>query len=112
MCIKTLARKPPTDWELRAFLELRIQQESSDLIKSSEPKSTILEGDLVAFRSLAGLPDSVEIISAGEIRSDSCLEGFNVWYEYPFKIGFKWPFPHLSRSFMSLFSLSHGQLMP
>lgn len=37
---------------------------------------------------------------------------FFVLYEYPFRIGFTWPFSSLSRAFMQTFNLSSGQLMP
>ena len=54
---------------------------------SAEPKSTI-QGPEELFQSLAGIPPSVHLLSAGETRPKACPEGFFVIYEYPFKIGF------------------------
>ena len=67
---------------------------------------------LAAFRTLSHLPNYVSLLSLGEIRPDACPEGFFVLYEYPFKIGFKWPFSLLSRAFMAYFEIAPGQLMP
>ena len=92
---KSVARKRQRNWDLESFSSLRLQLEGSGLIMSGEPKST-LQGQeaLAAFKTLAQLPDYVSLLSQGEIRPDTCLEGFFVLYEYLFKIGFKWPFPH------------------
>ena len=86
---KSIARKPTRFWDLLSFSGLRLALETRDFITSSEPKSTI-QGpqDLEALRSLAGIPPSVHLLLAGEIRPDACPDGFFVIYEYAFKIGF------------------------
>ena len=110
---KSLAKKPQRNWDLEAFFSLRLQLEGSAIIMSSEPKSTIQGQEALAvFRVLSQLPDYVSLLSPGEIRPDACPQGFFVLYEYPFKIGFKWPFSPLSRAFMAYFEIAPGQLMP
>ncbi|KAJ9548562.1 LOW QUALITY PROTEIN: hypothetical protein OSB04_021105, partial [Centaurea solstitialis] len=78
-----------------------------------EVKSTIKDSvDVMALRKLSGLPDSAMLKVAGEIRPADAPAGFFALFEYPFKIGFKWPYSPLSRAFMTRFNLSPGQLMP
>ena len=79
----------------------------------AEPKSTI-QGpeELKALRSLARIPPSVHLLSAGETCPEACPEGFFVIYEYPFKIGLRWPYSPLAKAFMSYFEVAPGQLMP
>jgi hypothetical protein len=79
----------------------------------SGDKSTITESiEVGAFRVLAGLPDSADIRVAGEVRPANAPSGMIALFEYPFRLGIRWPFTPLSRAFMTQFSLSPGQLMP
>jgi len=65
---KFVARKPQRDWDLESFSSLKLQLEGSDLIMLDEPKSTIKGQEaLVAFRTLAQLPDYASLLSPGEI---------------------------------------------
>ena len=80
---------------------------------SSEPKSTIQDPqELEDFRSLAGIPSEVDLILAGDRCPESCPEDYFVIYEYPFKIGLRWPYSPLPKAFMSHFEIAPGQLMP
>ena len=45
------------------------------------------------------------------MRPETCLEEFFVIYEYPFKIGLRWPYSPLAKAFMSHFQIAPGKLM-
>ncbi|KAI3771956.1 hypothetical protein L6452_03128 [Arctium lappa] len=47
-----------------------------------------------------------------DLRPDEVPKGYCVLYEYPFKIGFTWPFSPLVRAFLDAFDMTLGQLMP
>lgn len=80
---------------------------------SLEPMSTIEDvEDVESFRLLARIPAYIQLFSPADMRPEECSEDFFVLYEYPFKIGFTWPFSPLARAFMQKFDLSPGQLMP
>ena len=113
MRLKTLARKSNRNRSLLNFLRLRASLERNAFIMSIEPRNTIQEShDLDAFRILSGLLESAHLLTAGEIRPESCPGGIFVLYEYPFKIRFRWPFSSLAKAFMAYFQVSPGQLMP
>ncbi|XP_056691026.1 uncharacterized protein [Spinacia oleracea] len=84
----------------------------SGRVKSLNPiYSTVV--DPAVFVELAGLPPSAEVkIPDPDEEALDCPEGYVVMYEYPFTIGFKFPFTPLARSFIEVFHLSPGQLMP
>lgn len=80
---------------------------------SKEPESLIqVPEDIEAFRELGKIPVEVELVSPVSLRPDTCTNEYFVMYEYPFRIGFSWPFSPLVRSFLQEFNLSPGQLMP
>ena len=80
---------------------------------SSEPKSTILDPqELEDFRSLTGIPSNVDLLLAGDRRPESCPEEYFIFYEYPFKIGLRWPYSPLAKAFMSHFEIAPRELMP
>ncbi|KAI3665596.1 hypothetical protein L6452_44223 [Arctium lappa] len=80
---------------------------------SSEPVSMYREEEhLDYFKSLAKLPDEINLVSSEDLRPDEVPMGYCVLYEYPFKIGFTWPFSPLVRAFLDAFGLTPGQLMP
>ena len=87
-------------------------ESGSTRVKSLNPiYSTVV--DPAAFVELAGLPPSAEVkIPGSDEEAFDCPEGYVVMYEYPFTIGFKFPFTPLVRSFIEVFHLSPGQLMP
>ena len=78
-----------------------------------EVRSSITESlEVGEIRELAGLPEGAQVRVAGEIRPADATTGFFALFEYPFKIGFRWPYSPLSRAFMTRFNLSPGQIMP
>ncbi|XP_056690295.1 uncharacterized protein [Spinacia oleracea] len=80
--------------------------------KSLNPIYSTVE-DPAAFITLAGLPPSAEVrIPGQEDEAKDCPEGYVVMYEYPFILGFLFPFTPLARSFVEVFNLSPSQLMP
>ncbi|KNA17564.1 hypothetical protein SOVF_078400 [Spinacia oleracea] len=87
-------------------------ESGSARVKSLHPiYSTVV--DPAAFIELAGLPPSAEVkIPGSDEEAFDCPEGYVVMYEYPFTIGFEFPFTPLARSFIEVFHLSPGQLMP
>ncbi|XP_056694989.1 uncharacterized protein [Spinacia oleracea] len=87
-------------------------ESGSTRVKSLNPiYSTVV--DPAAFVELAGLPPSAEVkIPGSDEEAFDCPEGYVVMYEHPFTIGFKFPFTPLVRSFIEVFHLSPGQLMP
>ncbi|XP_056698614.1 uncharacterized protein [Spinacia oleracea] len=87
-------------------------ESGSARVKSLHPiYSTI--ADPAAFIEHVGLPPSAEVkIPGSDEEAFDCPEGYVVMYEYPFTIGFKFPFTPLARSFIEVFHLSLGQVMP
>ncbi|XP_056694885.1 uncharacterized protein [Spinacia oleracea] len=87
-------------------------ESGSTRVKSLNPiYSTVV--DPAPFVELAGLPPSAEVkIPGSDEEAFDCPEGYVVMYEYPFTIGFKFPFTPLVRSFIEVFHLSPDQLMP
>ena len=76
---------------------------------SSEPKSTIQDPqELEDFRSLAGIPSNVDLLSATEMRPETCPEGFFIIYEYVVKIGLRWLYSPLAKAFTSHFEIAPG----
>ena len=113
MRLKIQAKKSTENFDLVRFLRLRNSLDRLDFLESMEPGSSIGDDhEIDTFHTLSGLPENAFLLAPGNIRPDSCPGGFFVLYEYPFKIGFRWSFSPLSRSFMSRFNLSPGQLMP
>ncbi|XP_056698189.1 uncharacterized protein [Spinacia oleracea] len=75
-------------------------ESGSSRVKSLNPISSTV-GDPAMFIELAGLPPSAEVKIPGEDEEAlDCPEGYVVMYEYPFTIGFKFPFTPLARSFI------------
>ncbi|KAI3746657.1 hypothetical protein L6452_09096 [Arctium lappa] len=66
----------------------------------------------VDYRASLAISTSAYKLEKSGNRPDICPEGCFVIYEYPFKIGFKWPYSHLSRLFILTSDLASGQLMP
>ncbi|KAJ9543815.1 hypothetical protein OSB04_023522 [Centaurea solstitialis] len=111
--VYSLAKKSNRGLENFRFTRLKNSLNRLDFIMSSEVKSSIVEslevGDL---RELAGLPENAFVRVAGEIRPADAPKGFFALFEYPFKVGFRWPYSPLARAFMTRFDVSPGQLMP
>lgn len=108
---KSIARKPRKSWDLIGFWVVSLRR--SAFYMTNEPVSLIEDPeDVESFWALEKIPVEVELFSPVDSRPEECPEGFFVMYEYPFKIGFTWPFSQLARSFLQKFDLSLGQLMP
>ncbi|KAJ9552809.1 hypothetical protein OSB04_016854 [Centaurea solstitialis] len=113
MRLKTKSEKDPRNFDLLRFNRLRNSLNRLEFFESMEVKSTIKDSvEVLTLRKLSGLPDSAILKVAGEIRPADAPAGFFALFEYPFKIGFKWPFSPLLRAFMTRFNLSSSQLMP
>ncbi|KAI3771508.1 hypothetical protein L6452_02673 [Arctium lappa] len=111
MQFKILARKPRKNLDILGLIALKINLTGLGI--SSEPVSTIQDqDDLDSLKRLAQILAEIAINSLGQVRPDMCSEGYFVIYEFPFKIGFRWPYSPLSRSFMLTFNFASGQLMP
>ena len=113
MRLKSIARKSNRNLDILRFNRLRNSLARLGFDMSSEVKSTIVDdAEVDELRELAGLPESAVTMVAGDIRPADAPTGFFALFEYPFKIGFRWPYSPLARSFMSRYNLSPGQLMP
>src|SRR5581483_56015 len=113
MRLKVKAEKNPRDFDLLRFDRLHRSLGRLSLREIMEVRSTIQgASDLSHLRNLAKMPKDAIIKSPGEVRPAEAPAGFFALFEYPFKIGFTWPYSPLSRAFMTRFSLSPGQLMP
>src|SRR5581483_5532551 len=113
MRLKSIARKSSKGLDVLRFNRLRNSLNRLEFIMSSEVKSAIVDdAEVDELRELAGLPENAVTMVAGEIRPADAPTGFFALFEYPFKIGFRWPYSPLARSFMSRYNLSPGQLMP
>src|SRR5581483_1724001 len=113
MRLKSIAKKSNRGLEILRFVRLRNSLARLGFNMSSEVKSTIVDDvEVQELRELAGLPESAVTMVAGEIRPADAPTGFFALFEYPFKVGFRWPYSPLARSFMTRFNLSPGQLMP
>ena len=113
MRIKSTARKSNRGLDILRFNRLRSSLARSDFIMSSEVRSTIIgDVEVKELRELAGLPEGAVVELAGEVRPADAPTGFFALFEYPFRVGFRWPYSPLSRAFMTRFNLSPGQLMP
>ncbi|XP_056685890.1 uncharacterized protein [Spinacia oleracea] len=83
-------------------------ESGSSRVKSLNPIYSAV-GDPAMFIELAGLPPSAEVkIPGADEEALDCPEGYVVMYEYPFTIGFKFPFTPLARSFIEVSILSPG----
>ncbi|KAJ9564751.1 hypothetical protein OSB04_000717 [Centaurea solstitialis] len=113
MRLKVRAEKNPRNFDLLRFDRLHRSLDRLSFREIMEVRSTIQgEIDLIHLRKLARMPKDAVIKSPGEVRPADAPAGFFALFEYPFKIGFIWPYSPLSRAFMTRFSLSPGQLMP
>src|SRR5581483_7899633 len=113
MRLKVKAEKNPRDFDLLRFDRLRRSLDRLSLREVMEVKSTIQgAANLAHLRELAKMPKDAVIESPGEVRPADAPAGFFALFEYPFKIGFSWPYSPLARAFMTRFSISPGQLMP
>jgi hypothetical protein len=85
----------------------------SPVAMAGEVKSSIVEDlEVRVLRALARLPESAVVKVADDVRPADAPAGFFALFEYPFKIGIRWPYTPLSRAFMTRFNVSPGQLMP
>ncbi|KAI3769902.1 hypothetical protein L6452_01016 [Arctium lappa] len=108
---KSIARKPRKAWDILSFWRATLN--IPDFQMSSEPVSFFREEEHINyFKSLAKLPDEINLVSPEDLKPDEVPKGYCVLYEYPFKIGFSWPFSPLVRAFLDVFDLTPGQLMP
>ncbi|KAI3757976.1 hypothetical protein L6452_05522 [Arctium lappa] len=108
---KSLAKKPRKAWDCLSYWKATVSV--SDFKMSSEPVSVFKEEEnLEYFKNLAKIPEGVNLVTPEDLRPDEVPKGYGVLYEYPFKIGFSWPFVPLVREFLDAFDLSPGQLMP
>ncbi|KAI3749051.1 hypothetical protein L6452_12597 [Arctium lappa] len=108
---KSLAKKPRKAWDCLSYWRATVSV--SDFKMSSEPVSLFKEEEnLEYFKNLAKIPEGVNLVTPEDLRPDEVPKGYGVLYEYPFKIGFSWPFVPLVREFLDAFDLSPGQLMP
>ncbi|KAI3678506.1 hypothetical protein L6452_37801 [Arctium lappa] len=107
---KSIARKPRKAWDIISYWRATLN--IPDFQMSSEPVSMYREEEhLDYFKSLARVPDEINLVSSEDLRSDEVPRGYCVLYEYPFKISFIWPFSPLVRAFLDAFDLTPGQLM-
>lgn len=75
--------------------------------------SGINERNLEDIRVLVGFPSGVNLLAPdSDDRAHFCPDDYIVFYEYPFKNGFKFPFTLLTRQIMEVFDVSPRQLMP
>lgn len=75
--------------------------------------SRITEEELQELKVTAGFPAGSQLLAP--ITSDRpqlCPLGFVVFYEYPFKNGFRFLFTPLIRQILEMYDISPGQLMP
>src|SRR5581483_1470180 len=113
MRLKSIAKKSIRGLDILRFVRLRNSLARLDFNMSSEVKSSIInDAEVDELRDLAGLPEGAVTMLAGEIRPADAPAGFFALFEYPFKVGFRWPYSPLARAFMTRFNLSPGQLMP
>ncbi|KAI3746807.1 hypothetical protein L6452_09248 [Arctium lappa] len=108
---KSIARKPRKAWDILSYWCATLNV--PDFQMSSEPVSLFREEEHIDFfKSFAKLPAEINLVSLEDLKPDEVLRGYCVLYEYPFKIGFSWPFSPLVRAFSDSFDLTPGQLMP
>ncbi|KAJ9564143.1 hypothetical protein OSB04_000109 [Centaurea solstitialis] len=113
MRLKSIAYKSNRGLDSLRFYRLRNSLGRSEFIMSSEVRSSITESlEVGELRELAGIPENALVRVAGEIRPADAPKGFFALFEYPFKVGFRWPYSPLARAFMTRFDVSPGQLMP
>lgn len=73
----------------------------------------IVEDDLDELRKLAGFPSGALLVAPDDAdKPQFCPEGLVIFYEYPFRNGFKFPFSPLTHQIMEMYNVSPGQLMP
>ncbi|KAI3729502.1 hypothetical protein L6452_18162 [Arctium lappa] len=108
---KSIAKKPRKAWDFLSYWRATVN--IPDFQMSSEPVSMFKEDEhLDYFKKLAKIPDGVNLVTPEDLKLDEVPMGYSVLYEYPFKIGFSWPFSPLVREFLDAFDLTPGQLMP
>ena len=84
------------------------------MVKSNdEVPSNVNFDELPEIVALADFPPSCEVVipTAGQLP-ESCPGDCVVFFEYPFTIGFKFPFSPLVRDFLSLVGVAPGQMLP
>ncbi|KAI3685058.1 hypothetical protein L6452_34291 [Arctium lappa] len=102
---KSIARKPRKAWDILSYWCVTLN--IPDFQMSSEPVSVYREDEhLDYFKNLAGIPDEINLVSPEDLRLDEVPKGYCVLYEYPFKIGFTWPFSPWVKAFLDAFDLT------
>ncbi|KAJ9541437.1 hypothetical protein OSB04_027943 [Centaurea solstitialis] len=97
MRLKVRAEKNPRNFDLLRFDRLHRSLDRLSFREIMEVKSTIQgEIDLIHLRKLARMPKDAVIKSPGEVRPADAPAGFFALFEYPFKIGFIWPYSPLA----------------
>ncbi|KAI3758460.1 hypothetical protein L6452_06023 [Arctium lappa] len=98
---KSIAKKPRKAWDILSYWCATLNV--PDFQMSSEPVSLFREEEHIDFfKSLAKLPDEINLVSPDDLRPDEVPKGYCVLYEYPFKIGFSWPFSPLGDNVLIL----------
>lgn len=91
----------------RNFYEVAMGKADEDVV------SKVSDAELVAWKEEFGFPESaVLIVPESHERPQNCPPEFVLFYDYPFKLGFRYPFPPIARQISELFDVSLGQLMP
>ena len=79
----------------------------------NNPVSIVTTDSLSTIRTIYGIPDAVELRApTGGERADWVVPGWSCFYEYTFRIGFRFPIPELVRRTLIYYDLAPGQLMP
>ncbi|KAI3678473.1 hypothetical protein L6452_37767 [Arctium lappa] len=88
---KSLAKKPRKAWDCLSYRKATVSV--PDFNMSSEPISVYREEENLEYlKKLARIPEGVNLVTPEDLRPDEVPKGYGVLYEYPFKIGFSWPF--------------------
>ncbi|KAK0588999.1 hypothetical protein LWI29_008291 [Acer saccharum] len=85
---------------------------STDVLDGSSA-SLITQDSLDGLRMIYGIPKSVELRAPLEHEQvDWDILDWTCFYEYTFRLGFRFPVPLLLRRLLTYFDIAPGQLMP
>ncbi|KAK2645029.1 hypothetical protein Ddye_020224 [Dipteronia dyeriana] len=75
--------------------------------------SVLTDVDLASIRAIYGIPDSVELhIPNTNERADWDVPRWTCFYEYVFRLGFRFTISSLARPMLVYYDIAPGQLMP
>lgn len=108
--LKQSARRKTSRYPLRSSLRNWSIGAEFDMGRPNDDvRSSVREEELEKIRVLAGLPPTVQLIAPSvEDRPELCPDGQIVMYEYPFLIGYRFPFTDLIKSLLTTYDLSPG----